>query len=115
MASLDLALNEKRSKRFLALLPAGARASDASVSINGDALLIDDRRWVRASLRDEVRVLLVDGDPRTVRHDDELFYVEAALRPGDREDFGHADPPDHVGGARGHRSQDEGDLGERSS
>jgi hypothetical protein len=33
-------------------------------------------------------VLLVDGDPRTVRHDDELFYLEAALRPGDREDSG---------------------------
>lgn len=85
---LDLAANEKRSKRFLASLPAGARAADASVSITGDALPVDDRRWVRASLRDEVRVLLVDGDPRTVRHDDELFYVEAALRPGDREDSG---------------------------
>jgi hypothetical protein len=35
-----------------------------------------------------VRVLLVDGDPRTVRHDDELFYLEAALRPGDRDDSG---------------------------
>jgi hypothetical protein len=86
--TLELAANEKRSKRFLATLPVGARAADASVSITGDALPIDDRRWVRASLRDEVRVLLVDGDPRTVRHDDELFYVEAALRPGDREDSG---------------------------
>lgn len=85
---LDLAANEKRSKRFLASLPPGARAADASVSITGDALPVDDRRWVRASLRDEVRVLLVDGDARTVRHDDELFYVEAALRPGDREDSG---------------------------
>jgi len=52
------------------------------------ALVIDDRRWVRASLRDRVRVLIVDGDPRTVRHDDEVFYLEAALRPGDREDSG---------------------------
>lgn len=76
------------TKRFLATLPAGARVSNASVSIEGDALAIDDRRWVRASLRDQVRVLLVDGDPRTVRHDDEMFYVEAALRPGDREDSG---------------------------
>jgi hypothetical protein len=58
------------------------------VSITGDALPVDDRRWVRASLRDRVRVLLVNGDPRTVRHDDELFYLEAALRPGDREDSG---------------------------
>ncbi len=85
---IELAAGDKRTKRFLAALPAGARASDASVSIAGDGLAIDDRRWVRASLRDQVRVLLVDGDPRTVRHDDELFYVEAALRPGDREDSG---------------------------
>jgi len=84
--TLDLPPHERRSKRFLATLPAGARATDAVVSIDGDALAIDDRRWVRASLRDQVRVLLVDGDPRTVRHDDELFYLEAALRPGDRED-----------------------------
>ena len=33
-------------------------------------------------------MLIVDGDPRTVRHDDEVFYLEAALRPGDREDSG---------------------------
>ena len=86
--ALPLGPHEKKTKRFLAALPAGARASDASVSIGGDNLAIDDRRYVRATLRDEVRVLLVDGDPRTVRHDDELFYVEAALRPGDREDSG---------------------------
>ena len=85
---LDLAAGERKSKRFLATLPAGARAADANIAITGDALPIDDKRWVRASLRDQVRVLLVDGDPRTVRHDDELFYVEAALRPGDREDSG---------------------------
>ena len=66
---------------------------------------IDDRRWVRASLRDEVRVLLVDGDPRTVRRDDELFYLEAALRPGDREDSGTRSPHDHGRGARRHRSE----------
>ena len=90
---LELGAHEKKSKQFLAALPAGARASDASVSVSStsgptDNLPIDDRRFVRASLRDEVRVLLVDGDPRSVRHDDELFYLEAALRPGDREDSG---------------------------
>ncbi len=86
--TLAVGPRERRMKRFLATLPAGTRAIDASVSITGDALPIDDRRWVRASLRDRVRVLLVNGDPSTVRHDDELFYVEAALRPGDREDSG---------------------------
>ena len=86
---LELGPHEKKQKRFLAALPAGARASDASVSLDSkDGLALDDLRYVRATLRDEVRVLLVDGDPRTVRRDDELFYVEAALRPGDREDSG---------------------------
>jgi hypothetical protein len=86
--TLALTPGERKTKRFLAALPAGTRASDAMVALSGDALAIDDRRWVRASLRDRVRVLIVDGDPRTVRHDDEVFYLEAALRPGDREDSG---------------------------
>ncbi len=86
--SLEVGAGEKKGKRFLAALPAGTRATDASVSVTGDALSIDDRRYVTAKVRDDVRVLLVNGDPRTVRHDDELFYLEAALRPGDREDSG---------------------------
>ncbi len=86
--TIELAPGERRTKTFLAALPAGARVSDASVSIADDALPVDNRRWVRASLRDQVRVLLVNGDPRTVRLDDELFYLEAALRPGDRDDSG---------------------------
>ena len=98
--TLALAAGEKKLKSFIAVLPPGTRATDASVTVGpagqrqagplrgGDDLAIDDRRWVSATLRDQVRVLLVNGDPRTVRHDDELFYVEAALRPGDREDSG---------------------------
>ena len=86
--TLALGPGERKTKHFLAALPPGVRAADASVSLSSDGLTIDDRRWVRASLRDRVRVLLVDGDPRTVRHDDEVFYLEAALRPGDREDSG---------------------------
>jgi hypothetical protein len=86
--TLALGPGERKTKHFLASLPAGSRASDAFVTLSSDALAIDDRRWVRASLRDRVRVLIVNGDPRTVRHDDEVFYLEAALRPGDREDSG---------------------------
>jgi hypothetical protein len=85
---LTVGPHERKTKRFIAALPPGTRTTDASVALAGDALAVDDRRWVRASLRDQVRVLVVDGDPRTVRHDDEAFYLEAALRPGDREDSG---------------------------
>src|SRR5262249_51404931 len=86
--TLAIGPGERKTKHFLAALPPGVRATDAQVALSDDGLAIDDRRWVRASLRDRVRVLIVDGDPRTVRHDDEVFYLEAALRPGDREDSG---------------------------
>jgi hypothetical protein len=57
-----------------------------TVELDEDELPVDDRRYARVEVRREVRVLLVDGDPRTVRHEDELFYLETALRPGDRAD-----------------------------
>ena len=31
-----------------------------------------------------LRVLILDGDPRNLRRDDEAYYVETALRPGER-------------------------------
>jgi hypothetical protein len=87
-ATLSLRPGERTKKTFLAAMPQDARAADIVVAVDPDALAIDDRRYVRAELREEVRVLLVNGDPHTVRHEDELFYLEAALRPGDRADGG---------------------------
>jgi aerotolerance regulator-like protein/VWA domain-containing protein len=84
---VTLGPGEKAQKRFSATLPGDARSAEVAVEIDPpDALAIDDRRYLRVELRRDVRVLLVDGDPRTVRHDDELFYLETALRPGDRAD-----------------------------
>jgi hypothetical protein len=56
---------------------------DVVVQIAPDALPGDDQRFARVEVRRDVRVLLVDGDPRTSRRDDEVFYLETALRPGD--------------------------------
>ncbi len=86
--TIDVPPNARAEKRFLAALRADQRAADASVELDHDALPVDDRRFLRAELRDQIHVLLVDGDPRTTRYEDELFYVEAALRPGDRADAG---------------------------
>jgi hypothetical protein len=85
-----VALTPERPERkaFSIALPAGARAAELVVALTADALPIDDRRHAIARPRAAVPVLLVDGDPRTVRHDDELFYLAAALRPGDRDDGG---------------------------
>jgi hypothetical protein len=85
---VDLGPGEVRVKRFLATLPPQRRSAEITVELPGDALPADDRRHAMAQLRDEIRVLLVDGDPHAARHDDELFYLEAALRPGDRADAG---------------------------
>jgi hypothetical protein len=85
---IDLAAGEKKAKRFLASLPHGYRSAEVVVELPGDALPADDKRYAMAQLRDDIRVLLVDGDPHANRHDDELFYLEAALRPGDRAEAG---------------------------
>lgn len=85
---VSLRPGERQKKRFLATLPTNSRNADVVVALDRDDLAIDDRRFVRAELREEVRVLLVNGDPHTDRHDSETFYLEAALRPGDRSDSG---------------------------
>lgn len=87
-ATLSLRPGERTKKTFLAAMPENARAADIVVALDPDNLTIDDRRHVRTELREEVRVLLVNGDPHTVRHEDELYFLEAALRPGDRADAG---------------------------
>jgi hypothetical protein len=86
--TISLRPGERQKKHFLASLPHRTRSTDVVIELDHDALRVDDRRYVRAQLREEVRVLLVNGDPRTVRYDDELFYLAAALRPGDRGDSG---------------------------
>ncbi|HVV87469.1 MAG TPA: BatA domain-containing protein [Kofleriaceae bacterium] len=85
---LDVAAGARQVKRFLATLPAGARSAEVMVEIPRDALPADDRRYALARLRDEIRVLVVDGDARADRREDEVFYLEAALRPGDRAEAG---------------------------
>jgi Aerotolerance regulator N-terminal len=88
--SIDVPAKEVRGKRFLATLPPGERVGSVTASLPRDSLPLDDVRYAQAYVRDDLRLLLVNGDPRTTRHDDELFYLEAALRPGDRADSGNA-------------------------
>src|SRR5262249_24434618 len=83
---VTLGPGETTQKRFTVTLPPDAHGALVSVELDGDNLAIDDRRYLRVELRRDVRVLLVDGAPATSRHDDELFYLETALRPGDRSD-----------------------------
>ena len=50
--------------------------------IDHDGFPLDDRRACRVEVSRGLRVLVVDGDPRTVRTEDETFFLEAALRAG---------------------------------
>lgn len=88
--AITLAPGQTGYKGFVAAVPGSARFADVIVELERDPLTADNRRFQRAELREEVRVLLVNGDPRTARYDDELFYLSAALRPGDRSDSGTA-------------------------
>jgi hypothetical protein len=85
---LDVGAHEVAYKRFFHTFAHGAEVTEIGVheivaEIAADGLHEDDRRYARVEVRRDLRVLVVDGDPRRVRRDDEIFYLENALRPGD--------------------------------
>lgn len=51
------------------------------VSLPGDGLLIDDVRYVAAEVASAIRILIVNGEPSADHHDDEIMYLNTALRP----------------------------------
>lgn len=52
---------------------------DAAVVLQADTLEVDDRRSTRIEVQSDIRVLMVNGAPSSVRFRDELFYLEMAL------------------------------------
>jgi len=79
---VELPANGRTRKRFLHALGAGASVREAEVEIDHDRFPLDDRRMTRVEVSRGLRILVVDGDPRTVRTEDETFFLEAALRAG---------------------------------
>ena len=91
-AAIHLRLGGKTVASGSVELPADGRATkhfyigaqrglvDGAVALEGDALAEDDVRHFGAFSPAAVRVLIVNGDPRAVRHQDEAFYLDAALR-----------------------------------
>lgn len=53
-----------------------------TVALPADDLPQDDARVTLVEVRADIRVLLVNGSPSSVRHRDELFYLETALETG---------------------------------
>lgn len=64
--------------------PLGGGLHHISVALESDALPEDDVRHLRVEVQRHLRVLLLDGEPRALRRDDEVYYVEMALHPTDR-------------------------------
>jgi len=77
---VDVPAGGRARKRFVHSVSGGARQTE--VVIDHDGFTLDDRRACRVEASRGLRVLLVDGDPRTVRTEDEVFFLEAALRAG---------------------------------
>lgn len=80
---VDVAPGGRARKRFLhALANEAGSAHDVEVEIDRDSFPLDDRRMAHVELSRTVRVLVVNGDPRSTRNEDEPFFFEAALRNG---------------------------------
>jgi hypothetical protein len=79
---VDVPARGRARKRFVHTLPGGGAAHVAEVEIDHDGFPLDDRRFARVEVSRGLRTLIVDGDPRTVRTEDETFFLEAALRAG---------------------------------
>lgn len=78
--TVELPMGGHARKRFLHSLPTGgSTAHNLSVEIDGDAFALDNRRQLHFEMARTLRVLAVDGDPRTTRTEDEAFFFEAAL------------------------------------
>ena len=68
-------------KRFLhAFAAEGSGSHDLVVRIDEDAFPLDDRRALHVETARALRVLVVNGDPRTIRNEDEPFFFATALK-----------------------------------
>jgi hypothetical protein len=92
---VDVPAAGRARKRFVTSVSGGAR--QAEVVIDHDGFTLDDRRACRVETSRGLRVLIVDGDPRTVRTEDEAFFLEAALRAGGSNFSVTTTLPDDVG------------------
>ncbi|MCD4656757.1 MAG: hypothetical protein K8S87_04355 [Planctomycetes bacterium] len=50
-------------------------------------LTLDNRRYFAIEIRDKLPVLVVNGEPSSISFDNEVFYLLAALQPGDVDSY----------------------------
>jgi hypothetical protein len=82
-AALELPGSGHARKRFLHAFSGDRGGSHEIVlEIDQDGFPLDDRRGLHIETARTLRVLVVDGDPRTIRNEDEAFFFETAVRNG---------------------------------
>jgi len=78
--TLDIPAKSSSEKEFSFPLQENI-ALNGEVRIEDDALLKDNLRYFNYQPNQTIKTLLVDGDPKTVEHQSETFYLERALNP----------------------------------
>jgi hypothetical protein len=81
---VEFAAPGRQKKKFVHTIAGAAGSHDVEVSIDRDDFPLDDRRWARLELSDALRVLVINGDARTVLREDEAYFLETALKASDR-------------------------------
>jgi len=77
----ELPAGGQAKKRFVHILGADhAGLHEVQVSIDPDDFALDDQRYASLAMVQSLRVLFINGDPRTARNEDEGFFVESALQ-----------------------------------
>jgi hypothetical protein len=79
-ATLKLAPDEEVKKAFTFPMK-GNEALFGLVEIPDDALNTDNKRFFSYQPDQKIKALVVDGDPKTIAHQRESFYLEKALNP----------------------------------
>ncbi len=82
-ADVDLAPGGRARKRFVTLLGNAGGTHEVQIELDADAFALDDVRGARVSMARTVRALVINGDARTVSTEDEVFFLERALKAGE--------------------------------
>ncbi len=78
---VELSSDGRGRKKFVHVLPTdGDGAHQVGVEIPADAFPLDDRRITSFMPGQAPRILIVNGDPRTEKTEDETFFLESALQ-----------------------------------
>ena len=87
---LEIQAEQAISKVFT--IPLGKRNPiQGEIKVGNDVLPVDNRRYFSHHPNQNIKVLIVDGDPGSVTHQSESFYLERALNPFSVS-FSHIDP-----------------------